>query len=55
MICMQVLERVGDGRYETVRETAVQILQKRAAQIRDDPMRHSFLQNVPIHQQLLQM
>ena len=54
-ISIRVLETMEDGRSQSLQETAVQLLQSRAQKIQDDRMRHAFLQNVPIHQQLLQM
>jgi hypothetical protein len=53
-ICIQILEAMEDGRCESVRETAVQILHTRAEKIQDPQMRQSFLHNIAIHQQLLQ-
>jgi hypothetical protein len=53
-ICIQVLEMLEDGRSQSVRETAVQILDTRAEKIQDPQMGQTFLHNIAIHQQLLQ-
>jgi tetratricopeptide (TPR) repeat protein len=53
LTCYQVLHKVGDNRAEEILETAHTRLQERAQAIVDEPMRHSYLQNVVAHRQII--
>jgi tetratricopeptide (TPR) repeat protein len=49
MTCYQVLKANKDNRAHDILDEAHNLLQKRAATISDKELRHSFLQNVPAH------
>jgi len=53
LICDQVLHTLGDPRATGVLESAHQRLQARAAKIPDVRLRHSFLENVPYHREIV--
>ncbi|NJN66886.1 MAG: tetratricopeptide repeat protein [Chloroflexaceae bacterium] len=53
LTCSQVLLANQDARAPEVLRTAWALLQERAAQIEDDRLRHSFLENVAAHRELL--
>jgi tetratricopeptide (TPR) repeat protein len=52
-ICYKILQATNDPRAEQILKQGVQILQKRAEAISDLPLRHSFLHNIPAHQEIL--
>ena len=53
LTCVRVLEAAGDPRAETVLHTAYHLLQERAANIDDEALRRSFLENVAAHRELV--
>jgi class 3 adenylate cyclase/tetratricopeptide (TPR) repeat protein len=53
LACYQVLQAGQDPRTDEILAQARTLLQQRAAKIADPALRHSFLQNVPEHRQLL--
>jgi predicted ATPase/DNA-binding SARP family transcriptional activator/Tfp pilus assembly protein PilF len=53
LTCYQVLQACGDARALDILQTAHQLLQARAALIGDQRLRRSFLENVPVHRELL--
>jgi predicted ATPase len=54
LTCYRVLKANEDTRAEEELRTAYQLLQERAAGIEDDRLRHSFLEKVPSHRELVQ-
>jgi adenylate cyclase len=54
LTCFQVLQANQDPRAQTFLETAHQLLQERAASIKDDLLKQSFLENVPAHREILE-
>jgi predicted ATPase/DNA-binding SARP family transcriptional activator len=54
LTCHQVLAVSKDFRAEKVLNTAHTLLQERAAKIADETLRHSFLENVAAHRELVQ-
>jgi hypothetical protein len=55
LVCYRVLEANRDRHSITVLQTAQQRLQECASQIADPTLRRSFLENVSIHRELLQV
>jgi tetratricopeptide (TPR) repeat protein len=53
--CYRVLQTVNDPRAQTILRTAYQLLQVRAAQLDDETMRQSFLENVAAHRELAEL
>jgi hypothetical protein len=53
LTCYRVLQAAGDSRASAILETAHTLLQEQAAKIPDQPMRRSFLENVPYHRALV--
>jgi DNA-binding SARP family transcriptional activator/predicted ATPase len=53
LTCYRVLQAGQDPRATDVLATAHRRLQERAAKIEDDRLRHSFLENVPAHRELV--
>ncbi len=53
LICYQVLRAVQDPRAGEILSTAYNLLQERAAQIVDGEMRRLFLENVPVHREIV--
>ncbi len=53
LVCYRVLSATNDPRATTVLEAAQQRLQEYADNIHDQALRQSFLENVPIHRELL--
>jgi predicted ATPase len=51
--CYRVLRALADPRADSILESAHDVLQARATRISDEQMRHSFLQNVPAHQEIV--
>jgi tetratricopeptide (TPR) repeat protein len=54
LTCVRVLQAHDDPRAAEVLRTAYALLQQRAAGIEDEHLRHSFLENVPAHHDLIQ-
>jgi len=54
LICYQVLHSAGNTRARPLLERAYHLLQARAARIPDEAIRHSFLQNIVAHRELVQ-
>jgi len=52
LTCYQVLGAAGDRRALAILETAYTLLQQRAAAIRDEGLRESYLNNVPWHREI---
>ncbi len=48
--CYNSLKALADDRAREILERAYRLLQEQAARIADEPLRHSFLHNVPAHQ-----
>jgi predicted ATPase len=55
LVCVQVLEAIGDPRAREVLEKGYAELQNRAAKITDEALRRSFLENVPWRQELVKL
>jgi predicted ATPase/class 3 adenylate cyclase len=55
LVCVQVLSAAGDLRVREVLEKGYTELQKRAANITDEDLRHSFLENVPWRRELVDL
>jgi hypothetical protein len=55
LTCYRVLETDGDPRAGEILATAYDLLQERAAKIKDEAMRCSFLENVPAHRELVEV
>jgi tetratricopeptide (TPR) repeat protein len=53
LTCCRVLQAGRDPRAEEVLVTAYRLLQERAARITDEKLRHSFLENVAAHRELI--
>jgi hypothetical protein len=53
LTCYHVLHAAGDPRAATILEAAYKLLQERATKIVDAAMRHSFLENVPYHREIV--
>jgi hypothetical protein len=53
LTCVRVLEAAGDPRAQAVVEIAYAWLQERAAKIRDEESRVSFLRNVPANREIV--
>lgn len=53
LACYQVLNAVQDERTLDVLQTAYRLLQESAAKIIEEDLRHSFLENVPSHHEIL--
>ncbi len=51
--CFQVLQAYSDPRAGIVLDRAYQRLQERASQITGDRFRHSYLENVPWHREIV--
>lgn len=54
LLCVQALEQYNDPRAEVVLERGIQELEARAARIRNDALRHQFLEQHPAHRALRQ-
>lgn len=54
-LCLQVLEATGEGELPKLLEMAHTQLQARAANILDDDLRQSFLENIPWNQKIVQL
>ena len=54
LTCYRVLRAAGDARAQAILETAHCLLQERAARISDEKLRHSFLENVAAHREIVQ-
>jgi tetratricopeptide (TPR) repeat protein len=54
LTCYQVLQACADPRARTVLQTAVTLLQERAATITDAGLRQSYLEHVAVHRTLLE-
>ncbi len=54
LTCYQVLEANQDPRADEILQTAYNLLQERSAKIDDETLRHSFLENVPAHREIVQ-
>jgi tetratricopeptide (TPR) repeat protein len=54
LTCYQILRANKDARAGEVLRTAYGLLQERAAGIEDERLRHSFLEKVPFHRELVQ-
>jgi tetratricopeptide (TPR) repeat protein len=52
--CIKVLEANGDSRVSSLLEKAYTMIQERAAKITNQTSRHSFLENVPYHHEIIQ-
>ena len=50
--CYSIFHACGDGRAEDALQMAADVLKRTAAEIEDPEMRTSFLNNVPVNQQL---
>jgi predicted ATPase/DNA-binding SARP family transcriptional activator len=55
LTCYHVLEANDDPRAQKLLDTAHDLLQERAAKIGDEKMRHSFLESVAAHRELVQV
>jgi hypothetical protein len=53
LTCYRVLCANGDPRAEDILDTAHRLLQERASKIDDEELRHSFLENVPYHREIV--
>jgi tetratricopeptide (TPR) repeat protein len=53
LTCFRVLQANVDPRADEVLEIAFQLLQERAAKITDEDLRHSYLENVAAHRELV--
>ena len=53
LTCVQVLRAAGDPRQRAVLAAAHELLLQQAARIGDDQVRRSFLENVPVHREIL--
>jgi tetratricopeptide (TPR) repeat protein len=53
LTCHQILEATNDERIDGVRDFAIRQLEEQTQQIDDPHLRQSFLENVPVHRQLL--
>jgi hypothetical protein len=53
LTCYRVLTANKDPHAEELLDTAYRLLQERAAKIGDEKMRHSYLENVPAHRELV--
>jgi tetratricopeptide (TPR) repeat protein len=52
LICYEVLTTVQDQRAEELRQAARSLIQTRAAKLRDEALRRSYLENIPFHRVL---
>jgi len=55
LTCYQVLAAIGDSRAVEILDETYALLQKRAAEIKDESLRHSFLENVPYHAKIVRV
>ncbi|MCP4540024.1 MAG: tetratricopeptide repeat protein [Chloroflexi bacterium] len=55
LTCYRVLRANQDPRAEVVLNSAYNLLQKRAARIREEEMKRSFLENVAVHSEVLEL
>jgi tetratricopeptide (TPR) repeat protein len=53
LTCYRVLSAVQDPRAQAILDTAFSQLQEQAAKITDEDMRRSFMENVPVHREIL--
>jgi len=53
LVCYRVLRANGDPRADAILEQAYRMLEQRAAQIDDEVLRRSYLENVPAHRELI--
>ncbi|HEX6383387.1 MAG TPA: tetratricopeptide repeat protein [Anaerolineae bacterium] len=53
LTCYRVLHTVQDSRAPDLLQTAHRLLQERAAKIKDEQLRHSFLENVSAHREII--
>jgi len=53
LTCYQVLQKCEDPRAQDVLETAHTQLHEKASEIVDEPMRHTYLNNVPAHREIV--
>ncbi len=51
--CYVVLDHLGDERADGVLETAYDLLLERAEMIEDTAVRQQFLQNIPVHREIM--
>jgi hypothetical protein len=54
LTCYRVLQANGDPRSRELLDTAYNLLQERAAKISDEDLRHSFLENMANHREILE-
>jgi len=54
LTCYRILQACGDPRASQLLENAYQDLQEQAAKIEDEELRHSFLNNVATHREIMQ-
>jgi tetratricopeptide (TPR) repeat protein len=53
LTCYRVLCAIPDPRAQVILDTAFSLLQEQAAKITDEDMRSSFMENVPVHREIL--